>query len=156
MIIWKQRATDAKNAADSAKTYDFAESVTLTGNVGSTITAVTATGTGNDRYASVNGTEKRYTGFHLGRYDTGVTINSSGNAVVNVYYDRDVYTLRFDIGFARRTGNNGSSTIYTKMSESEAAAYTGNPRTGCFSDPPQSDPAQPADRGRRTAEDSRK
>ncbi|SDL94754.1 LPXTG-motif cell wall anchor domain-containing protein/Listeria/Bacterioides repeat-containing protein [Sarcina sp. DSM 11001] len=52
-------------------------------------------------------------------------IEGDGSTIVNVYYDRDVYTLRFDIGFARRTSTSGSTTTYSAMSESEAAAYTG-------------------------------
>ena len=95
VIIWKQNVNDNKNAADSAKTYDFAESVKLTGNVGAAITAVTASGTGNNRYASVNGTAKRYPGFHLRTYDTGKTVNAEGNQVINVYYDRNLVTLTF-------------------------------------------------------------
>ena len=95
IIIWKQNAGDAKNAADSAKTYDFAESISGEGNVGTLINDVTATGTGNDRYASVNGTAKKYTGFHLNKYDTNVTIDVNGTSVVNVYYDRNLVTLKF-------------------------------------------------------------
>ena len=54
-----------------------------------------ATGTGNNRYASVDGAAKRYTGFHLNKYDTNVTITPEGTAVVNVYYDRNLVTLTF-------------------------------------------------------------
>ena len=49
IIIWKQNVNDNKNAADSAKTYDFAESVQMSGNVGNIAGGVTATGTGNNR-----------------------------------------------------------------------------------------------------------
>ena len=95
VIIWKQNVNDNKNAADSAKTYDFAESITLSGNVGTTVNTISATGTGNNRYASVDGAAKRYTGFHLNKYDTNVTITPEGTAVVNVYYDRNLVTLTF-------------------------------------------------------------
>lgn len=95
VIIWKQNVNDAKNAADSAKTYDFAESISLTGTVGATINTVTAQGNGNSRYARVNGTAKQYTGFHLNKYDQNVTIATEGTSVVNVYYDRNLVTLTF-------------------------------------------------------------
>jgi uncharacterized repeat protein (TIGR02543 family) len=95
VIIWKQNVKDSKDAADSAKTYDFAESITLNGAVGTTINTVTASGSGDNRYASVNGTAKRYPGFHLNKYDTNVTIDTTGNSVVNVYYDRNLITLTF-------------------------------------------------------------
>ena len=67
----------------------------MSGNVGSIAGGVTATGSGNNRYATVNGAAKRYEGFHLNRYDTNVTINTEGTAVLNVYYDRNLVTLTF-------------------------------------------------------------
>lgn len=104
VLIWRQRASDAKDAADAAKTYDFAESISLTGNVGSVINTVSTTGTGNDRYALVNNVQKRYEGFHLNKYDENVTIVTEGSSVLNVYYDRNLITLTFYIR------SNGSST----------------------------------------------
>ncbi|MBO7444991.1 MAG: InlB B-repeat-containing protein [Bacteroidales bacterium] len=95
IIIWKQNVHDAKNATDANKTYDFAESVSLTGNVGDEINAVSSTGTGNNAYAIVNGTAKQYEGFHLRTYDENVTIVTEGTSVVNVYYDRNLVTLTF-------------------------------------------------------------
>lgn len=95
VIIWKQNVNDAKNAADSAKTYDFAESVRLSGPVNTVINTVTANGQGNNRYATVNGLPKQYTGFHLNKFDTNVTITPEGTAIVNVYYDRNLVTLTF-------------------------------------------------------------
>ena len=102
VIIWKQNVHDAKDAADAAKTYDFAESVSLTGTVGQTIGTVSATGTGDGSYATVNGTAKQYTGFHLNKYDQNVTIVTEGTSVVNVYYDRNLVTLTFQY----RSGNS--------------------------------------------------
>lgn len=52
-------------------------------------------------------------------------IKGDGSTIVNIYYDRDNYTMRFDIGFARKTGNAGSTTTYASMTEAEAAAYSG-------------------------------
>ena len=97
VLIWKQNVRNAKDAPDSAKTYDFAEAITFKNQtVGSTVNSVTATGTGNNRYASVGGTAKRYTGFHLRTYDTNVQVSELGNTVVNVYYDRNLIKLTFD------------------------------------------------------------
>ncbi len=95
IIIWKQNVHDAKDAADADKTYDFAESVSLTGPVGDVISTVTAQGTGNNRYAIVNETNKQYTGFHLNTFDENVTIVTEGTSVLNVYYDRNLVTLTF-------------------------------------------------------------
>lgn len=52
-------------------------------------------------------------------------IEGDGSTIVYVYYDRNQYTLRFDVGFARKTGNNGSVTTYTSMTGSEAESYSG-------------------------------
>ncbi|MBR5041023.1 MAG: InlB B-repeat-containing protein [Clostridiales bacterium] len=57
--------------------------------------------------------------------ETGVTVEGDGSTIINVYYDRNEYTLRFDIGFARKTSNNGSVTTYTSMTDSEAESYSG-------------------------------
>ena len=70
IIIWKQNL--------DGDGYDFEESVSLNGGVGSTINTVTApNGTGNNNsYARVNGTNKQYKGFHLDRFDQNVKINT--------------------------------------------------------------------------------
>lgn len=52
-------------------------------------------------------------------------IDGDGSTIINIYYDRNVYRLRFDIGFARRTSTNGTTTTYTAMTASEAANYAG-------------------------------
>ncbi|MBO4747707.1 MAG: InlB B-repeat-containing protein [Clostridiales bacterium] len=49
-------------------------------------------------------------------------IDGDGSTIVNIYYDRNVYRLRFDIGFSRTTGG---TLAYTAMTSSEAATYTG-------------------------------
>ena len=89
VLIWKQNV--------SGTGYDFAESVRITGNVGSVITSVTSVGSGNDAYARVNGSNKIYAGFHLNDIDTNVKVAPEGNTVLNVYYDRNIVTLTFRI-----------------------------------------------------------
>ena len=96
VIIWKQKV--------SGSGYDFAEAISLTGGVGTTIGTVNQQGTGNNAYARVNGVNKTYTGFHLDHFDSGVQIKTEGNSVVNVYYNRTSYTLTF------RKNQNG--TVY--------------------------------------------
>lgn len=87
VIIWKQNI--------SADGYDFWESIQLTGNSNTTISTVSQQGSGNNAYARVNGTNKRYPGFHLDHFDSNVNINPEGNSVLNVYYNRTEYTLTF-------------------------------------------------------------
>lgn len=111
VILWKQRASDDKNAADDAKNYDVWEVITgLSGTVGQTISSVSQTGSNvNTGFTSpaqtrnivVSGTQYSAAGFHCDRYDSDVTIAPEGNTVLNVYYDRNLITLNFTTG----TGN---------------------------------------------------
>ena len=90
IIIWKQNV--------NGDGYDFAETVTGTGNVGTNIPLG-------------NTTNRNYTGFHLKETPAAVQIVPEGNAVVNVYYDRTEYTLRFqiyDYTYTATTSNNGT------------------------------------------------
>lgn len=98
ILIWKENL-----AGDG---YDYVDHVSLTGTVGSTISAVTQVNSGNDAYARINGTNYTYTGFHLKEFDSPVTIAIEGNSVVNVYYDRTTYTLTF-----RSYGNDYTYTV---------------------------------------------
>ena len=103
VLIWKQKV--------DGDGYDFAESILLSGSPSTIINTVSATGTGNNRYAQINGINKQYTGFHLNNYDTNVTIVPEGNAVVNVYYDRNEYTLSFQVygyTYTVTISNNGT------------------------------------------------
>lgn len=111
VIIWKESMADtyAENGGTKEKNYDFAESITLSGNVGATINTVrrssSSSVTDGDsagtpyKNAVVNGTTKSYTGYHCARYDgetgEGVKIVTEGTSVVNVYYDRNTVTYTF-------------------------------------------------------------
>ena len=87
VIIWQQNV--------DATGYDFVEAVNLSGSTGTAINTVVQQGTGDDAYAVINNTNKIYEGFHLKEFDQNITITPEGNAVLNVYYDRTEYTLRF-------------------------------------------------------------
>lgn len=101
VIIWKQNV--------SGDGYDFGESITLSGTVGNPV-AVSSTGTGNNSAIIVDGTTRTYHGFHLNAYDQGVTINTEGTSLVNVYYDRNLVTLTFYLP------NTSTTTPYQTMS----------------------------------------
>lgn len=129
VIIWKQRSTDDKNAADAAKTYDVAEVISLTGTPGASASSVVTqpnnntnvnTGRGSSRRNySVNGQEKGWTGFHAARYDENVTIAAEGTTVLNVYYDRNLITINFDAGFGSYIHNDDTGAYARRV------AYTG-------------------------------
>ena len=101
VVYWRQRVTDAKNAVPADRTYDFAESVTLTGEAGST-------GTFED---------KSYPYFIKNTLKTDaankdVKVKADGSTVYNVYYDRELMTLQFyenEILAREFTGLYGSS-----------------------------------------------
>lgn len=102
VIIWQQNV--------DGNGYDFETSIQLDGKTNTAVDTITANGSGNERYASINGEDKRYTGFHLDRYDTEVNISPEGTSVVNVFYNRNVITINF------YTFTDGSWDIYTTMS----------------------------------------
>lgn len=87
VIIWKE------GLAEGA--WDFEESIVINGDVGTVVNTVQTTGSGNDRYARINNVPKQYKGFSYDHHDTNVIINAEGNTLVNVYYKRNTYTLRF-------------------------------------------------------------
>lgn len=152
VIIWKESMADtyAKNGGTKTKNYDFAESITLSGNVGATINTVRRSGnsyvTDGDsaatRYynAVVNGATKSYTGYHCARYDgetgQGVKIVTEGTSVVNVYYDRNTVTYTFytrENEYVLVTSDYATSaytgTIYTKRGN-RYTEYAGTPSYG--------------------------
>gem|GEM_PF-5879374 len=90
ILIWQQNL-----AGDG---YDFVQSIKLIGNSDSAITTINPQGSGNSAYVRINGTNYSYTGFHYDHNDaSGKTINCKGTTVVNVYFDRNEYTLTFQI-----------------------------------------------------------
>lgn len=107
VLIWKQNV--------SGTGYDFAESVKLSGKVNDKVSSVVSHGSGNSAYASVDNTNKQYTGFHLNKFDENVTIATEGNSVVNVYYDRNTVTLTFMTWSGWGWGWGGSWTTHQTM-----------------------------------------
>lgn len=107
VIIWKQNV--------SGTGYDFAEIITdlPEGRVGTAISTVTApNGTGaTDSYANIDNTPKQYTGFHLDSLDENVLVKTEGNAVLNIYYGRNEYTLHFQ----------AQTTVYTYTSTTSSS-----------------------------------
>ena len=84
VIFWKQSVNDSKDAADDAKTYDYAESVTRTGM------------TGSDASPKYEDQNKGYTGFSYNSpKSASVTIKGDGTTILNVYYDRNLLTINF-------------------------------------------------------------
>ena len=100
--------------------YDFVESVTVENATPGSTPDVSHTGTGRDAYAVINGTSYNATtdpdhfrGFSYDHDDLGTkTVSVTGDTVVNVYYNRNQYTLTFryngasDYVYEPTTSNN--------------------------------------------------
>ncbi len=109
VIVWKQNI--------NCDGYDFDAIISLTGTVGNDINTVSSSGSGNAPYARINGnnyygtniTGHDYTGFYLDRFDQNVEIKTEGNAVLNVYYNRNQHVLTFqDHPYTATTSTNGT------------------------------------------------
>lgn len=129
--IWKQMSTDEANLADSEKHYDYVESVERNLPVGATLNAVSSS------LSDLTG--RSYTGFHYQRNNmihvvknedsTGEDdkykeekldkVSSDGQAIINIYYDRDVHNLYFQDHVYTRTTNTGGTTQYYGFYENQ-------------------------------------
>ncbi len=83
VIIWKQKESDDRNA--TTKTYDYAESYTLSENIKTEQTVSVA-----NTYKN-----KNYPGFYYSRCDDAKTVAGNGSTVLNVYYDRCTVKYKF-------------------------------------------------------------
>lgn len=104
VIIWRQQIGDDKNAADASKTYDYAESHTVSAHTGDTVNGSTADLTQYEGLAE-SGDYKGFTYASSGvsRTDstTNVTVKGDGSSIINVYYDRQLITMNFYSGQAQ-------------------------------------------------------
>ena len=89
IIFWTQNAR--------RDGYDLADSVYVpNGSVGTNI-PYTFVDNGDEDYVTANGSDYHYTGFCLKPNNTPVKIRPEGDSVLNLYYDRIVYTFKFYI-----------------------------------------------------------
>ena len=125
VLIWRQQAV--------GDGYDFAEAFVETGNTHSNIDIVSESGSGDGRYVTVKNVAKvggeDYTGFHLDHYTyknsngeevtsttlPSVEITSNPTAVLNIYYDRNIVTLTFQV--------SGSGYSYTPTTDTTGTQY---------------------------------
>ncbi len=142
VVYWLQNANDDDYTIAS---YDKLTAIagdtikiTSSGNNGRNLTIDAEQGTAYDHAFTLQNTSnttaryiKELDFIHYKTYDgmsgstnKGVKIDGDGSTIVNVYYDRNRYTLRFDIGYSTRS-NNGSTTDYVEISPADAASYNG-------------------------------
>ena len=140
VIFWEQNANDdeytlAAYKKLSAIAGDLVK-FNATGNNGRNITFTDETTTGHNVTATLQNTNsaadyyfadlnyihyKTYDGMD-GNDNKGVVIGGDGNTIINIYYDRNLYTLRFDVGFST---NSGGTWSYQSMTDAEAQTYVG-------------------------------
>ncbi len=116
ILVWKQNL--------NGNGYDFADAQIISnGTVGETVGSISLQGSGDNTYVTVSGgnpNRYQYTGFHVKEFDTGVEIVPEGTAVVNVYFDRNIYTLLFE---AQRT--SGTHYRYSLSDEGSYGSVNG-------------------------------
>ena len=114
VVIWKQNI--------DGDGYDFVEAIPMKGTTGSEgVSPVTKE---DDNTARVTGNKVveggttqafdqtySFTGFHLEDFDSAVQLKPAGGTVINVHFDRNEYTLEFQIEgyvYTPTTSNNGT------------------------------------------------
>ena len=133
VLIWKQNV--------KGDGYDFYKSIPITdATVGSVPNAVVTSGSGNDAYATIDGTAYRagssdptikedFTGFHYSADDQSTkTVATEGNTVVNVLYDRNEITYTFytwgsPAGYYEVSGTEGAEGNYFINSDGTGRVY---------------------------------
>ncbi|MBR0353770.1 MAG: InlB B-repeat-containing protein, partial [Oscillospiraceae bacterium] len=118
VIVWQQSVTDDKNAADAAKTYDFAFSVQVENTPSNTavsdLNLSAYQGLAGNASYTVDGKTYSFYGFKYNNTQTakegsgyktignGVVASSetvlpNGTTVINIYYDRELVTYTFNV-----------------------------------------------------------
>lgn len=120
VIVWQQKVTDDKNAADANKTYDYYDSVTdVPASSGKTLEDLAGSLT---YYQSYSGGD--FTGFHYRTMEMSTqTVAGDGTTVINFYYDRDLMTVGF-----RKNGQSSftlgeTATTYTATTSNSGTQY---------------------------------
>ena len=107
VIIWKQNVT--------CDGYDFEKAINLKGAANHEVDTIRSVGSGNAAYARINGVDyNTYKGFYLADFNQRVNIAPEGNSIVNVYYDRIEYTVKFI--YYRKNRNNKYQYATNKLS----------------------------------------
>ena len=133
VIIWRQRATDDKNATDAEKKYHYVTHYTspvvpattrITESLITSFTGTAAQGTNpnNSNLTAFSGasniTGEDFKGFHYGRWECkDETVAPDASTVINVYYDRDLITIQFCIY------QNQAQTVYAVTSSTSGTIY---------------------------------
>ncbi|MDO4860152.1 MAG: InlB B-repeat-containing protein, partial [Bacillota bacterium] len=115
VIFWTQNSKSiGKETLDPDTDYDLkASAVVEGGEVGEAI-PYEIVNNGAEDYAKIDGENYHYTGFCAKAPAEDVIITAEGDAVLNIYYDRIKYNLRFYL--YRQQGNGNNSYSYAQNS----------------------------------------
>lgn len=107
VVVWVQRTSDSANVTSSSnldddqKTYDFYRAYPLTAGTGTSVSVA-------NTYKNLGNTIDSNGHIKFNRCDDAKTVEADGSTVLNVYYDRDVFTLTF----LNRQGGSATDTWY--------------------------------------------
>ena len=152
VVYWRQQVTDAVGTPDADKKYDYVGSEERTSVKG---TVVSPTDEDKTPSAKTVGSDVDPKGFSFNEANTttSVEVQADGTSVLNVYFDRNEYTLAFTVSggyyqdYVIATDDNGTQYAYvdgeyvelTKVPRTEERVYytypgwyTENEYTGTF------------------------
>jgi len=117
VVHWKQSVTNDKDAAPWQRSYDFEEQQVVDVKLGTRVTAADVA-------------IHSYEGFHHREEeprDTGsLAVDASGSSVYNVYYDRDLVTMKFYDGKSGEPKGGYSDSVWKgTVSTSSYYVFTG-------------------------------
>ena len=112
VVYWKENADDDG--------YTYLGSETLSATVGANVAggAKTFTSAITSEYSTINSF------FHFGHTDEAKPVAADGSTTVNVYYDRNVYTVQFYIGNPGTVNHQDEQTIHHPAQDIEHPAVT--------------------------------
>lgn len=127
VIFWKQRSTDEEGLANSEKSYDYIESITVSENV-RTGDAIILPYQYDKKADLTNKTSDYYqTEYGWTDWNRSMTVGADGATVVNVYYNLKDYHLYFQIyDYIYTATSSNSGTQYGIVNGEYARVYYRN------------------------------
>lgn len=123
VIIWAQKITDDKNAADADKKYDYVDSYAVE-NVRSGLTLEDITPYLKSQGYIKEGANQKFEGFtyRTARMNTAA-VAGDGNTVVNIYYDRNLQIINFYYTNAHAPAGAGTGYTYTVTESDDGTQF---------------------------------
>ena len=115
VVFWKQKSTDAVDAADADKTYDYdSYRIQTNATTGSTATLSTADQRKGNYSGTTSGSYGFYYTYNSNKSQDGLMVKGDGSTVLNVYYDRKTITYNFkmDVVSGYSSSNSGYYSSY--------------------------------------------